>query len=472
LAAIVACAPSQERVPATQSEATAEPTVSALEEEPETSEPPQVLFEDVRVFDGTTDRLSQPTSVLVENNLIKSVGSGAGAGPPAVRIDGGGRTLMPGLIDSHVHINMYQDGVLPDLEDTTWEEIGARAVAFAQEMLAMGFTTMRDMCGAHEGLKKVIDAGVLAGPRLYLSGACLSQTSGHGDWGLTTALKGQSSLERLEITRLLDGRDEGLEGSRRNFALGAHYLKIMVSGGVTSIRDPLFGSQYSDDEILAAVETAEDWDSYVAVHVHQDADIARVLDLGVKGIDHGLTISEETMRKLVEKGAWYVPNLASVSPEAMAHPMHQDPTFPPTKKFMWLVENSAECTNLIRKYEPNLAFNTDYVLLTGVAYRQAVDFTKYIWAREFGNLWALKSMTSAGGELAELTGQENPYQDGKLGVIEEGAYADILIVDGNPLEDISVIGGNEKWFDAEPREADIPSIRVIMKDGKIYKNTL
>ena len=128
--------------------------------------------------------------------------------------------------------------------------------------------------------------------------------------------------------------------------------------------------------------------------------------------------------------------------------------------------------DLIRKYKPKIVFDSDYILLTGVPYRQAIDFTKFNLAREFGNFWALKMMTSTGGELAALTGPENPYQDAKLGVIEEGAYADILIVDGNPLEDIAVIGGNEKWFDAEPREADVPSIRVIMKDGKVYKNTL
>ncbi|MCP4398235.1 MAG: amidohydrolase family protein, partial [bacterium] len=126
----------------------------------------------------------------------------------------------------------------------------------------------------------------------------------------------------------------------------------------------------------------------------------------------------------------------------------------------------------IRKYQPKLVFNTDYVLLTGAPYRAAIDFTKFIFAREFGNFWALKSMTSTGGELAELTSLHNPYSDGKLGVIEEGAYADILVVDGNPLEDFTVLGANSKWFDAESREQDIPTIRIIMKDGKIYKNTL
>ena len=387
-------------------------------------------------------------------------------------VDGGGRTLMPGLIDSHVHLNMYIDGTVATLEAATWEEIAARSVAFAREMLEMGFTTMRDMGGAYEGLKKVIDQGLVPGPRIYAAGGFISQTTGHGDFGSSTQRKGETNCERLGIARLADGRDEILFACRKNFGLGAHYIKVMVSGGVTSIKDPIYASQFTDDEVLAAVETAQDWGSYVAVHVHQDADIGRALDLGVMCIDHGLTISEANMKKLVEKGAFYSPNLTALAKEALAHPMHQDPNFPPTKKFMWLFNNSAECTNLVRKYKPKIVFNSDYVLLTGAPYRASMDFTKFNIAREFGNFWALQMMTVNGGELCELTGPENPYPDGSLGVIEEGAYADILIVDGNPLEDIKAIGAREKWFDAEPRGQDVPSIRLIMKDGKLFKNTL
>ena len=432
----------------------------------------QTLLRNVNIFDGKSERRLMRHDVLVEGNLIKAIGKNLKARSGATIIDGNGRTLMPGLIDSHVHINMYKDGTLSGLQDTTWEEIGARAAAFAQEMLAMGFTTVRDMCGAYEGLKKVVDQGLLPGPRIYLSGGCISQTSGHGDWGIAGQRKGESNLERLEMTRVVDGRDEVLAASRRNFALGAHFLKVMVSGGVTSIKDPIYSSSFSDDEVRAAVETAEDWGSYVAVHVFQDVDVGRALDLGVRVIDHGLTISEKNMKKLINKGAFLSPNLVALAPEALEHPMHQDPEFPPTKKFMWLRDNSDQLIGLIKKYKPKLVFDSDYVLLTGVPYRQSMDFTKFVFAREFGNLWALKTMTSTGGELAALTGPENPYAEGKLGVIEEGAYADILIVEGNPLQDIGAIGGNDKWFDAEPRGQDVPSIRVIMKDGKIYKNTL
>ena len=469
------------------------------------------LFKNVKIFDGTKEELKVGFDVLVVKNKIhkiakdiptsgsweidvKTGGAKKMASPvggmfeytfetyaeekkekKSVKVnvvDGGGRTLMPGLIDSHVHLNMYLDGTVATLEAATWEEIGARAAAFGQEMLAMGFTTMRDMGGAHEGLKKVIDAGVLPGPRIYLAGGFISQTAGHGDFGSPTQRKGETNVERLGIARLADGRDEVLEAGRLNFAQGSHYLKVMVSGGVTSIKDPIYASQYTNDEILAAVETAEDWDSYVSVHVHQDVDVGRALDLGVKCIDHGLTISEKNMKKLVEKGAFYSPNLTALAQEALKHPMHQDPEFPPTKKYMWLFNNSDKCIELIKKYKPKVVFNSDYVLLTGAPYRASMDFTKFNIARAFGNFWALQMMTKNGGELAELTGQENPYPDGKLGVIEEGAYADLLIVDGNPLKDFTVLGANSKWFDAEPREQDIPTIRVIMKDGKFYKNTL
>ena len=469
------------------------------------------LFKNVKIFDAKTNKLQEGLDVLIVKNKIHKIAKNipnsgtwkldvktggatrvqnpmGGTGEynfvtyekekkveKTVKvhvIDGGGKTLMPGLIDSHTHLNMYKDGTVKDLENTTWEEIGARATAFAKEMLAMGFTTIRDIGGAHDGLKKVIDAGLVPGPRIYTAGGFISQTSGHGDFGLDTQKKGETNAERLGIARIADGREEIVVAARTNFALGAHFLKIMVSGGVTSIKDPIYASQYGDDEIRAAVETAEDWGSYVAVHSHQDADIGRALDLGVMSIEHGLTISEKNMKKLVKKGAFFSPNLTALTPEALLHPMHQDPDFPPTRKFMWLRTASDQLFTLMKKFKPKTVFNSDYVLLTGVPYRQSMDFTKFNVAREFGNFWALQMMTKNGGELAALTGPENPYPDGKLGVIEKGAYADILIVDGNPLKDIKAIGGNDKWFDAEPRDQDVPSIRVIMKDGKIYKNTL
>lgn len=432
----------------------------------------QTLFTNVNIFDGTTNKLITGKDVLVEKNLISKIGNNLKVPEGTTVIDGQGKTLMPGLIDSHTHLNMYKTCSLHEFEGTTWEEIGARAAAFAEEMLAMGFTTIRDMGGAHVGLKNVIDEGLLPGPRIYSAGAWISQTSGHGDFGMLPQRKGETNAERLEMTRIVDGRAEMLAGVRRNYALGAVYTKIMVSGGVTSLKDPIYASQFSDEEIKTAVETAEDWGSYVAVHVFQNPDLKRSLEFGVKVIDHGLNISEENMKLLVEKGAFLSPNLTALAPEALLHPAHQDPEFPSTKKFMTLRNESVNLTKYVKKYKPKMVFNSDYVLLTGVPYRMCMDFTKFHMAREFGNFWALQTMTVNGGELAKLTGPSNPYQDGDLGVIKEGAYADILIVDGNPLEDIKVIGANDKWFDAAPREQEVESIKVIMKDGKFYKNTL
>ena len=489
--------------------ATAMPAIPAVAQDAST---PSVvtLFKNVMVFDGVNDGLKDVDVLVVKNKIhriaedipvsgtwevdVKTGGSKRIPDPSGGMesyvfnvqtptgtetkevdvnvVDGGGRTLMPGLIDSHVHVNMYKDGTIPGLQDTTWEEIGARSAAFAQEMLAMGFTTVRDMCGAHGGLRAVIDEGSIAGPRIYAAGACLGQTGGHGDWGIAGQRKNESNLERLEMTRLLDGPAEVRQGARRNFALGANYLKIMVSGGVTSVKDPIYQSAFSNEEIAAAVDVAASMDSYVAMHVFMDSDLSRALDLGVKVVDHGLTITEPTMQKLVEKEAFFSPNLTALAPEAMEHPMHQDPTFPPTAKFLWLRDNSQQLIDLVKKYKPKMVFDSDYVLLTGVPYRQSMDFTKGYVAREFGNLWALQMLTSNGGELAVLTGRSNPYPEGKLGVVEEGAYADLLIVDGDPLEDISVIGAADSWFDAEPRGQDVPSIMVIMKDGVFYKNTL
>ena len=235
-----------------------------------------ILFTNVNIFDGTTEQLITGQDVLVEKNLISKIGSDLKGPKGSTVIDGQGMTLMPGLIDSHTHLNMYKTASLHEFEGTTWEEIGARAAAFAQEMLAMGFTTIRDMGGAHVGLKKVIDEGLLPGPRIYAAGGFVSQTSGHGDFGMLTQRKGETNMERLEIARVVDGRDEVLEAARRNYALGAVYTKVMVSGGVTSLKDPIYASQFSDDELSAAVETAEDWGSYVAVHVFQNPDLKRI----------------------------------------------------------------------------------------------------------------------------------------------------------------------------------------------------
>jgi len=436
--------------------------------------PPQTLFTNVHVWDGTSDGLTVRTNVLVENNLIKKIRADASdAHAEATVIDAPGKVLMPGLIDSHVHFNAMVPVSGPsEFEGKSWEEIGAYAVVNAQEWLQRGFTTVRDMGGMHQGVRKVIDRGHIAGPRIYLAGGVIGQTSGHGDWRLESQeIAAESNLVRLGITRIADGRPEVLKAARKNFASGADYLKIMVGGGVSSEKDPLHSSQMTADEISAAVEAAAAWDTYVGMHVYYDSDIRRALDLGVKVMDHGQFISRETMEDAKERGIIMSFNVSGMDPLALEHPVYGNPDGPQYPKLLTFMKNSENLFQYIREIEPVIVFNTDFIFLSVEGVRPGIDHEMGFLADNVGNLMTLKAMTSNGGKLAALTGQNNPYP-GKLGVIEEGAYADIIVVDGNPLQDLSVLGASLKWFDAEPRGPSIDTIRLIMKDGKIYKNTL
>lgn len=432
------------------------------------------LFKNVNIFDGNTDKLISGQDVLVENNLISKIGSNLSAPEGAVVIDGGGKTLMPGMIDSHVHFNMMVPVAGPSaLEGISWEEIGSYAVVFAQEWLQRGFTTVRDMGGMHQGMRKVIDRDDIAGPRLYLAGGLIGQTSGHGDWRLASQETAEeTNLVRLGLTRIADGRPEMLKAARKNFASGADYLKIMVGGGVTSEKDPLHSSQLTKDEILAIVEVAEAWDTYVAMHVYYDHDIRRAMELGVKCIDHGQFIEKETLEEAKRLDVILSINVSGMDPIALEHPVYGNPEGPQYPKFMTFMKKSEKLFEYIKEVKPTIVFNSDFVFLNKKGVRAGIDHEMGFLADNIGNLMTLRALTSNGGKLAAMTGQNNPYPKGKLGVIEEGAYADILIVDGNPIEDIAVLGASLKWFDAEPRGPSIETINLIMKDGKIYKNTL
>lgn len=434
-----------------------------------------ILFTNVQVFDGVNNSLEQQ-DVLVEDNLIKEVGRSISAPEGATVIDGGGRTLMPGLIDSHTHFNLMLDGGPLALENATWEEIGTYAVYAAQEWLKNGFTTIRDMGGMHQGMRRVIDKGLIAGPRIYTAGGFISQTSGHGDFRSESGAVGQfdrpmSNTVRLGISRIADGVDEVRLVSRSNFAGGADYLKIMIGGGVSSEKDPLHSEQFSFEELKAAVEAAEQWDTYVAAHVYLDAHIQRGLDAGIKVFDHAQFISIETAQRLKDEGAFISPNVAGMNPDLLKHPVYGNPEGPQYPKVLRFMEDSANLFEVLKKVKPKIVFNSDIVFTTGPRMRAHLDHEKWALANGIGNLEALRAMTSTGGELAALTGENNPY-NGRIGVIEEGALADLIIVDGNPLEDIKAIGGNAEWLDAPPRGPEVETIRVIMKDGTFYKNTL
>ena len=440
-------------------------------------EPTRTLFTNCAVFDGVADSLAEGRNVLIEDNLIASISDTSLSADGAMVIDCGGRTLMPGLIDAHTHLYMNMPGGVGGMEAGTWDEIGARAAHMANEYLYSGFTTVREMGGGGSGLKKTVDAGLVEGPRIYPSGAFVSQTSGHGDLRNASQRNpnlppyaDDSNAQRLGITIVADGEAAVLAAVRQNLSQGATQIKLMAGGGVASILDPLHTLQFLPEEIEAAVRAAADWDTYVAVHVFSDEGIRRAIDAGVRSIEHGFFASRKTLKLMKDKDVFLVSQMTGISPYLEQNPGLQTPAN--QAKLALATDLSKDFVENVKAIRPKMAFQSDVVFATGTLLRSQLDYEKWFHAELFGNHAMLVSATSSAGELMAYSGKANPYLEGPLGLIAEGAYADLLVVDGNPLDDITVLGGNEKWYDAEPRPRDIPTIRVIMKDGVIYKNTI
>ena len=436
-------------------------------------QPAQTLFTNVNIFDGLSETLMENANVLVEGNLIAAVSDEPLAAANAVIIDGGGQTLMPGMIETHVHFNLVNTMVtLGDGEMARWDEIGLMITANARDFLMDGYTTVRDACGSSDAVRAAIDRGDIIGPRFYASGACISPTSGHGDWRSARQRVpdgGRSNVEELGIVTVADRAEDIREATRLNFSNGATQVKLFAGGGVSSTLDPLWSHAYTQEEMEAAVEAAEFFDTYILAHAYTDRSINAAIDAGIKSIEHGQMATEETVKRMADTGTFWALNTAGLSPDLFKVPNYS--SGPVRDKLEYFLEESKNLATYVKKYKPKIVHNVDSVLLSKSAARSHRDFEKYYFAELFGNHMMLTSATSTAGELMQLTGKRNPYP-GKLGVIEVGAYADILIVDGNPLEDITVIGGNEKWIEAAPRGEGIDTMRVIMKDGVVYKNTL
>jgi len=443
-------------------------------------QPEQILFTNVNVWDGTSESLDMNTNVLVEGNLIASIGPSITLPQDAVVIDGGGRTLMPGLIESHVHLNLqHMIGGYESMEDRDWQEIGAMAAFAAQSLLMDGYTTVRDMGTLQSGIRRAIDRGDAIGPRIYNTGGVISQTSGHGDW----RKKGFRTLDsrytykaaQLGMGFIVDGYDATLSAARQNLANGASLNKMMLSGGVFSTKDGLHTVQGTDEEVTAVVQASKAWDTYATAHVNNPADVQRGIRLGLGEIMHAQFLDEETAQMMSDAGVFYNAQLSVSSIEAIERTFGPGDSVFKTKA-LTVADGMAKIPEIVLKFPKlmeKMTFGVDTVTVSPADAIRNRDHEIWFWSDKFVNYQTLKSMTSIGGKLAALTGKHNPYQDGKLGVIEEGAYADILLVEGNPLEDISLIGGSEQLFDAPDRKAgDSTTIDLIMKDGRIYKNTL
>jgi imidazolonepropionase-like amidohydrolase len=435
-------------------------------------EPTQVLFTNVNVFDGHAEELAVGMNVLVEDKLIKQVSEESISAPGATVIDGGGRTLLPGFIEAHAHL-MLMGPSLPAMEgNTTWEDFAIHGTKMAEMYLMQGFTTVRDAGGSNAGLRRAIDSGMIVGPRFYPSAAFISTRGGHADFANYTSPVGESTnFGRLNMAQEADSVADVQKFGRNNFRMGATQLKYMQSGGVVSAFDPWQLVAGSQEEIEAAVQVANEYGSYVMAHSYRKEAIMTALNAGVRSIEHGFSFDCEISKLMKKKDAYITTNLTAFDPGLLDIPAVANvPASLATAK-----SASATFANYIpnmKKCPAKRAFQTDCVGSVAACNIQ-IAYEKHLNNEFFGPHTSLVTMTSVGGELVALSGDfMNPYPDAKLGVIEEGAYADILIVDGNPLEDFSVVGTGDKWFGAEPRPESPETIRIIMKDGVIYKNTL
>lgn len=417
-----------------------------------------VMFENVRIFNGKADQLSAPSNVLVVGNLIKSI-SKAPITPPAdlslIRIQGDGRTLMPGMSDMHVHLFMSASSQAELMATgATFDPLEAKAAEQAKQMLLRGFTAARDVGGPVFGIKRAIDQGKNIGPRIYPSGAMISQTSGHGDFRMPEDRSrrfggSMTAGELMGVGFIADGRDEVLTATRENLRAGASQIKAMAGGGAASAYDPLDVAQYTLDEIKAAVDAADDWGTYVTVHAYTPKAVRRAVDAGVKCIEHGQLLDEPTIKLLGQKGIWLSLQTLEEAPATASEATRA--------KKKTVVAGTDNAFKWAKKHKVKLAWGTDLMFVPEQMKNQNADIpklTQWMSAAE-----ALKLVTHDNAQLLALSGLRNPYP-GKQGVIEEGALADMLLLDGNPLANIKLIADPDKNF------------RVIMKDGEIYKNTL
>ena len=414
-----------------------------------------VLFENVRIFDGKGAALSAPSSVLVQGNLIARISTSPIAAEGAQRIAGNGRTLMPGLIDAHWHAMLIASTPAEAMGDIGFANIAAGDEA--TDTLMRGFTTVRDVGGPAFGLKRAIDQGIIAGPRIYPSGAMITVTSGHGDFrqlsDLPRTIGGLfTPMERNGGSIVVDSPDEVRLRAREQFMQGAALLKLTAGGGVSSPHSPLDVTTFTEPELRAAVEIAENWGTYVAAHAFTSDAIRKAVAAGVKCIEHGFLMDEATAKLIAEKDVWL--SLQPL-PELMRTGLRKGSVERAKADEVW--PGIGRTYELAKKYKIKTAWGTDVLFSRALAKQQGAILASL--ARWYTPAEALVMATGTNAELLALSGLRNPYP-GKLGVIEEGALADLLLVEGNPLENLDLV--------ADPAN----NFKIIMKDGLIYKNTL
>jgi imidazolonepropionase-like amidohydrolase len=408
----------------------------------------QILFKNAKLLDPNADALAGGVSVLVEGDKIREVSSKPIKAPKAAAIDCGGRTLMPGLIDCHVHVFLSEVNIRY-LEAMPLTMMTAKGADLARAMIDRGFTTVRDTGGADWGMRDSIAMGLLPGPRLFIAGRALGPTGGHSDARRRTdygaACRCCNAMNFcMEVS---DGADAVRGAVREQLRQGVDQVKIMVSGGVASPYDPLDSRQFSLDEIGAAVEEAEAFGRYVQAHAYTPEAITRAVTKGVRTIEHGNLIDDKTAKLMKQKGAYMVANLVAyyaMKERAKEFGMSADML----AKNDLVIDGGLKSLEICKRAGVKVGYGSD--LLGQLQVDQSREFT--LRREVLSPIEILRQATLVGAEIVRM--------EGKLGVIAPGAFADILVVDGDPIKKLELLTGQGAH------------LSVIMKAGKFHKNRL
>jgi imidazolonepropionase-like amidohydrolase len=418
--------------------------------------PPPLVFTNFQLFDGTSRALRGGLRLFVEADRIKAVASGDAGAPDGARIiDCGGRCVMPGLIDAHWHA-IFAGLSLSSLVTADVGYIFLAASAEAERTLLRGFTTVRDLGGPSFALKQAIDEGLVHGPRIYPCGAMITTTGGHGDMRPLSDLPRSpgaplSALERTGAANIADSADEVRLRVREQLLQGASQIKLVGGGGVSSPRTTLDMLTFGEPELRAGVEAAGDRNTYVAVHAYPPAAILRALAAGAQCIEHGHLMDAATAKLMADKAVWLStqPFLSEEDTGTLAGQSRINAA--------QVFAGTNTLYPLVKEHKIKTAFGSDLLFSSKLAEGQGRMLTHL--TRWYDNADILKMATATNGELLALSGPRNPYP-GKLGVVEEGALADLLVVNGDPIADVTLLARPET------------SLALIMKGGRIYKDTL
>lgn len=422
-------------------------------------EPDGILINNVNIFNGKDNKIVKG-NILIEGKLIKTISSSSiqlNENKNTQIIDGNGKYLMPGLIDAHSHI-MFESIPQGKAMTSEYAYLALFAANASEKQLLRGFTTVRDLGGGAIVMQKAIDEGLAVGPRIFPSGAFISQSGGHGDFGLPTDVPRKMGdmgyAERNGMVAIADGTDQVLMRSREQLRQGATQLKLMAGGGVASNYDPIDVMQYTKEEFEAAVSSAKNWGTYVTVHAYTPQAIEVAINAGVKCIDHGQLADEKTAKLMADKGVWW--SLQPFLDDEESIPFQEGSE---NRRKQLLVTNGTDnAYKLAKKYNIKTAWGTDCLFDANLAAKQGKQLSKM--SRWYTPFEVLKMATYDNAQLLMMSGERNPYPKGRLGEITEGAYADLILVKDNPLENIKLVEDPETNF------------VLIMKDGNIYKNIL